>query len=70
MYVCKGVNFVGTMFAYHYYYMNERQTPLGEGVRDSKNIFLERLCCCMLLTDYCIVIYYLTMLSENWQKIS
>ena len=27
-------------------------------------------CCCMLLTDYCIVIYYLTMLSENWQKIS
>ena len=56
--VCMGVNFV-TMFAYQYYYTNERQTPLGEmGVWDSKNIFLERLCCCMLLTDYCNVIYY------------
>ena len=40
--VCIGVNF-GTMFAYHYYYMNERQTPLGEGVRDSKNIFLSKI---------------------------
>ena len=33
-------------------------------------IFFLRDCVLLLLTDYCIVIYYLTILSENWQKIS